>query len=64
MEAHTLEQVLESTLESVDAAEHTVLHEAQALGLDEDDLHRAWALRCVECIGSKFCRGAWQSLQR
>jgi len=40
MEAHTLEQELESTLESVDSAEQIVLHEAQALGLDDDDLYR------------------------
>ncbi len=40
MEAHTLDQELESTLESVDSAEHTVLAEAQALGLDDDDLYR------------------------
>ena len=40
MEAHTLEQELESTLESVDSAEQTVLAEAQALGLDDDDLYR------------------------
>ena len=40
MEAHTLEQELESTLESVDSAEQLVLAEAQALGLDDDDLYR------------------------
>ena len=40
MEAHTLEQELESTLESVDSAEQIVLKEAQALGLDDDDLYR------------------------
>ena len=40
MEAHTLERELESTLESVDSAEQLVLAEAQALGLDEDDLYR------------------------
>jgi serine/threonine-protein kinase RsbW len=40
MEAHTLEQELESALESVDSAEQIVLQEAQALGLDDDDLYR------------------------
>ena len=40
MEAHTLERELESTLESVDSAEQIVLQEAQALGLDDDDLYR------------------------
>ena len=41
MEAHTLEQELESTLESVDSAEQIVLAEAEALGLDDDDLFGA-----------------------
>ena len=40
MEAHTLERELESTLESVDGAEQIVVAEAQALGLDDDDLYR------------------------
>ena len=40
MEAHTLEQELESTLESVDIAEQIVVKEAQTLGLDDDDLYR------------------------
>jgi serine/threonine-protein kinase RsbW len=40
MEAHTQERELESTLESVDSAEQVVLKEAQALGLDDDDLYR------------------------
>src|SRR6202049_2551537 len=39
-EGQTLEQVLESKLESVDHAEQTVLREAEVLGFDEDDLHR------------------------
>ena len=56
MEAHTLEQLLESTLESVDIAEHTVFHEAQALGFDEDDLHRVGiALR--ECMVNAVVHG-------
>ncbi len=56
MEEHTLEQVLESTLESVDRAEHTVLGEAEALGFDEDDLHRVGiALR--ECMVNAVVHG-------
>jgi serine/threonine-protein kinase RsbW len=56
MGEHTLEQVLESTLESVDSAEHTVLSEAQALGFDEDDLHRVGiALR--ECLVNAVVHG-------
>jgi len=56
MEEHTLEKVLESTLESVDTAEHTVLDEAQALGFDEDELHRVGiALR--ECMVNAVVHG-------
>ena len=56
MEEHTLEQVLESTLESVDSAEQTVLAEAEALGFDEDDLHRVGiALR--ECMVNAVVHG-------
>ena len=56
MEEHTLEKVLESTLESVDTAEHTVLGEAQALGFDEDELHRVGiALR--ECMVNAVVHG-------
>jgi serine/threonine-protein kinase RsbW len=56
MEEHTLEKVLESTLESVDTAEHTVLNEAQALGFDEDELHRVGiALR--ECMVNAVVHG-------
>ncbi len=36
----TVEKVLDSTLESVDSAEDAVLHEAYAMGFDEDDIHR------------------------
>jgi serine/threonine-protein kinase RsbW len=56
MEEHTLEKVLESTLESVDTAEHTVLGEAEALGFDEDELHRVGiALR--ECMVNAVVHG-------
>ena len=56
MEAHALEQVLESTLESVDSAEQTVLGEAQALGLDEDDLHRV-GIAIRECMVNAVVHG-------
>ncbi len=38
--APNVELLLDSTLESVDTAEEAVLHQAQELGFDEDDLHR------------------------
>src|SRR5678816_3694854 len=38
--AQTVEELLESTLESVDQAEEIVLRLATAMGFDEDDLHR------------------------
>jgi len=51
-----VEKVLESTLESVDSAEQTVLGEAEALGFDEDDLHRVGiALR--ECMVNAVVHG-------
>ena len=51
-----MEQVLESTLESVDSAEQTVLNEAEALGFDEDDRHRVGiALR--ECMVNAVVHG-------
>ena len=51
-----MEKVLESTLESVDSGEQTVLGEAEALGFDEDDLHRVGiALR--ECMVNAVVHG-------
>lgn len=56
VQEHTVEKVLESTLESVDSAEQTVLSEAEALGFDEDDLHRVGiALR--ECMVNAVVHG-------
>ena len=40
LEARTVDQLLDSTLDSVDVAEEAVLKEAQDLGFDEDDLHK------------------------
>jgi serine/threonine-protein kinase RsbW len=56
MEAHTLEQKLESTLESVDSAEQTVLAEANALGLDDDDLYRV-GIAIRECMVNAVVHG-------
>lgn len=39
-DARTVELVLDSTLESVDTAEETVLKEAHELKFDEDELHK------------------------
>jgi serine/threonine-protein kinase RsbW len=56
VQEHTVEKVLESTLESVDSAEQTVIGEAEALGFDEDDLHRVGiALR--ECMVNAVVHG-------
>ena len=56
MEAHTVEQVLDSTLESVDGAEETVLREAQYLGFDEDDLHKI-GISLRECMVNAVVHG-------
>jgi serine/threonine-protein kinase RsbW len=56
MEAHTLEQELESTLESVDSAEQIVLAEAEALGLDDDDLYRV-GIAIPECMVNAVVHG-------
>jgi serine/threonine-protein kinase RsbW len=51
-----LEQVLESSLESVDQAEQTVLREAEVLGFDEDDLHRI-GISVRECMVNAVVHG-------
>jgi len=56
MEAHTLERELESTLESVDSAEQIVQAEAEALGLDEDDLYRV-GIAIRECMVNAVVHG-------
>jgi len=56
MEGHTVEQMLESTLESVDGAEETVLSEAQRLGFDEDDLHKI-GISLRECMVNAVVHG-------
>ncbi len=53
---HTLEQVFESELESVDSAEETVVAEAAHLGFDEDDLHRI-GISVRECMVNAVVHG-------
>jgi len=55
-EARTLEQVLDSTLESVDGAEETVLREAEQLGFGEDDLHKI-GISVRECMVNAVVHG-------
>jgi serine/threonine-protein kinase RsbW len=63
MEAHTLEQVLDSTLESVDGAEETVLHEATQLGFGEDDLHKI-GISLRECMVNAVVHGNRYNLRK
>ena len=51
-----MDQVLDSTLESVDTAEEAVLREAQELGFDEDDLHRI-GMSVRECMVNAVVHG-------
>ncbi len=55
-EARTVDQVLDSTLDSVDSAEEVVLREAQELGFDEDDLHRI-GMSVRECMVNAVVHG-------
>ncbi|MSV35050.1 MAG: ATP-binding protein [Bryobacterales bacterium] len=55
-DAHTLEQVLESALGSVDNAEEAVLEEARHLGFDEDDLHKI-GMSVRECLVNAVVHG-------
>jgi serine/threonine-protein kinase RsbW len=55
-EARTVDQVLDSTLESVDIAEDAVLREAQELGFDEDELHRI-GMSVRECMVNAVVHG-------
>lgn len=51
-----VELVLDSTLDSVDTAEETVLREAHELGFDEDDLHRI-GMSVRECMVNAVVHG-------
>jgi len=56
VEARTVDQVLDSTLESVDVAEEAVLKEAQEIGFDEDDLHKI-GMSVRECMVNAVVHG-------
>jgi len=56
MEEHALQLELESSLDSVDSAEETVLKEAGELGFDEDDLHRI-GISVRECMVNAVVHG-------
>jgi len=55
-QVHTLEQELDSNLESVDSAEETVMREAGPLGFDEDDLHKI-GISVRECMVNAVVHG-------
>ena len=56
LEARTVDQLLDSTLESVDVAEEAVLKEAQELGFNEDDLHKI-GMSVRECMVNAVVHG-------
>ncbi len=51
-----MEQVLESSLDCVDGAEEMVLHEAEQLGFDEDDMHKI-GISLRECMVNAVVHG-------
>ena len=55
-QVHTLEQVLDSNLESVDKAEDAVMRESEVLGFDEDDLHKI-GISVRECMVNAVVHG-------
>src|SRR5271156_4382842 len=56
LEARTVDQLLDSTLDSVDIAEEAVLKEAEELGFDEDDLHKI-GMAVRECLVNAVVHG-------
>ena len=56
LETRTVDQLLDSTLDSVDVAEEAVLKEAQELGFDEDDLHKI-GMSVRECMVNAVVHG-------
>jgi serine/threonine-protein kinase RsbW len=56
VESQTVSLVLDSALESVDQAEEAVLHEAQIMGFDEDDLHKI-GISVRECMVNAVVHG-------
>ena len=51
-----MEEVFESTLESVDSAEEIVLREARQMGFDEDEQHRI-GISLRECLVNAVVHG-------
>ena len=56
MAAQTVEELLDSTLESVDQAEETVLRVATQMGFDEDEQHRI-GIAVRECMVNAVVHG-------
>ena len=56
MSDHIEEEMLESTLDSVDQAEEIVLREATSMGFDEDDLHKI-GISVRECMVNAVVHG-------
>lgn len=56
VEARTVEQTLNSALDSVDVAEQAVLKEAEELGFGEDDLHKI-GISVRECMVNAVVHG-------
>ena len=56
MQARTVDQLLDSTLDSVDVAEEAVLKEAEELGFEEDDLHKI-GMSVRECMVNAVVHG-------
>ena len=56
LETRTVDQLLDSTLDSVDIAEEAVLKEAQELGFDEDDQHKI-GIAVRECMVNAVVHG-------
>ena len=56
LEARTVDQLLDSTLDSVDVAEEAVLKEAEEIGFDEDDLHKI-GMSVRECMVNAVVHG-------
>src|ERR1039458_210560 len=56
LETRTIDQLLDSTLDSVDIAEEAVLKEAQELGFGEDDRHEI-GMAVRECMVNAVVHG-------
>jgi serine/threonine-protein kinase RsbW len=56
LQARTVDQLLDSTLDSVDVAEEAVLKQAEEMGFDEDDLHKI-GMSVRECMVNAVVHG-------